>query len=431
MMKIKIISYKNHNFAKEIMELIQDNSSIDQAQEKLVAKIIADVRKNGDKAIIDLCNKFDGANFKESSDLIVSDNEFNKAQKNLDKKVVKALELAFSRIAEYHTHQLPNNFLGEDAIGNKLGNLWKPIEKIAVYVPGGTALYPSSVLMNAVPAIVAGCKDIVMTTPSHKGKINDAVLVAAEICGIKTVYKTGGAAAIAALAYGTEAISAVDKIVGPGNSFVAIAKKQLFGTVGIDMIAGPTDILVIADNKNNPDWIAADLLSQLEHGVDSRAILITDNEEFAKAVSVSMDKLAKTLSRSKIINESAKKSAIIVVHNLKEDGSTIANKIAPEHLEIATAKPESILNKINNAGAVFLGKYSPEAIGDYIAGPSHTLPTIGTARFSSGLSVFDFLKRMSVINCSEKGFKKLQKDAALLAEIEGLDAHKLSITIRK
>lgn len=430
-MTIKIISYKNQNFSAEVLKLIENNSQIDEAKEKLVAKIINDVRKHGDKAIVELCNKFDGTKFKSGSDLIVKQSEFNQAKKNLDKQVVKALELAFARIYEYHKKQLPNNFIGEDAVGNQLGNIWKPIEKIAIYVPGGTALYPSSVLMNAVPAIVAGCNDIVMTTPSHNGKINDAVLVAAEICGINTVYKTGGAAAIAALAYGTENIGSVDKIVGPGNSFVALAKKQLFGIVGIDMIAGPTDILVIADKKNNPDWIAADLLSQLEHGTDSRAILITDNENFAKAVQASSAKLIKKLSRAKIIEESSKKSAIIVVRNLKEDGASIANNIAPEHLEIATDKPEKILNHINNAGAVFLGQYSPEAIGDYIAGPSHTLPTIGTARFSSGLSVFDFLKRMSIIHASEKGFKKLQKDAALLAEIEGLDAHKLSITIRK
>lgn len=430
-MKIKTISHKNKNFSSEVSKLITSNCEIDEAKEKLVAKIIQDVRKNGDQAIIDLCNKFDGTNFKKGSDLLVSKAEFNQAKKNIDKKVVSALELAFERIHDYHKLQLPDNITGEDKYGNKLGNIWRTIQKVAIYVPGGTALYPSSVLMNAVPAIVSGCSDIVMATPTHKGKLNDAVLVAAEICGIKTIYKTGGAAAIAALALGTKTINPVDKIVGPGNSFVAIAKKQLFGAVGIDMIAGPTDILVIADKDNNPDWIAADLLSQLEHGIDSRSILITDNESFAKAVEASIEKLTKKLSRAKIINESIKKSAIIIVKNLKEDGSEIANKIAPEHLEIATAKPQQILEKINNAGAVFLGKYSPEALGDYIAGPSHTLPTSGSARFSSGLSVFDFLKRMSIIEASEKGFKKLQNDAALLAEIEGLDAHKLSITIRK
>jgi histidinol dehydrogenase len=285
--------------------------------------------------------------------------------------------------------------------------------------------------MNAAVAIVAGCKEIIMTTPSFQGKIDDAVLVAAKICGIKTIYKVGGASAIAALAMGTKSINKVDKIVGPGNNYVALAKKQLFGEVGIDMIAGPTDILVIADRANNPDWIAADLLSQLEHGVDSKAILICNCVDFANSVEESLNNLSKNLTRISIIEESIKKSALIVVDDLEKEGSEIANKIAPEHLEIITNNPEKILNKIKNAGAVFLGKYSPEAIGDYIAGPSHTLPTEGTARFSSGLSVFDFLKRMSVISCSKQGFKYLQEDAATLAASEGFDAHKLSITIRK
>jgi histidinol dehydrogenase len=331
---------------------------------------------------------------------------------------------------EYHKKQLPQDFSFEDSIGNSLGNIWKSIEKIAIYVPGGTASYSSSVLMNAVPAIAAGCKDIVMTTPSSKGKIDDAVLVAAQICGITTIYKTGGAAAIAGLAFGTNIIAKVDKIVGPGNSFVALAKKQLFGIVGIDMIAGPTDILIIADKNNNPDWVAADLLSQLEHGTDSSSILISDDEKFADLVNESLQKIAPTLSRIKIIEKSIEKSALIVVEDLIQDGSKIANQIAPEHLEIMTSHPKEILNRIKNAGAVFLGKYSPEAIGDYIAGPSHTLPTTGTSRFSSGLSVFDFLKRMSVIDCSKEGFLGLQKDAALIAKSEGFSAHELSLTIR-
>ncbi len=430
-MKAKIISYQNQNFLGQISAIIHCNAKIDKNIEITVGKIIADVRKSGDKAIIAMCNKFDQSNFKNPCDLLVSQKEFNQAKKNLDKNVVKALELVFARVLEYHQKQLPQNFSYQDAIGNSLGNIWQAIEKVAIYVPGGTATYPSSVLMNAVPAIVAGCKDIAMVTPSIKGKINDAVLVAAEICGIKTVYKTGGAAAIAGLALGTKTISKVDKIVGPGNSFVAIAKKQLFGEVGIDMIAGPTDILVIADKENNPDWVAADLLSQLEHGIDSRAILISDDLEFVNLVNKSLGKLAKSLSRIDIIKQSLKKSALILVKNLEQDGAKIANQIAPEHLEIMTKKPEKILNQIKNAGAVFLGKYSPEAIGDYISGPSHTLPTIGTARFSSGLSVFDFLKRMSVINCSKNGFENLQDQAALLAQIEGFEAHKLSITIRK
>ncbi len=430
-MKTKIISYTQKNFVAQIAGIVKSNTQIDKSTQIAVDKIISEVKKSGDKAIIALCNKFDKTNFKKAEDLLVSKKEFNEAHKNLDKNVVKALELAFARIFEYHQKQLPKNFSYCDSIGNTLDNIWQPIEKIAIYVPGGTASYASSVLMNAVPAIVAGCKNIVMATPSNAKKINDAVLVAAEICGIKTIYKTGGAAAIAGLALGTKTIAQVDKIVGPGNSFVALAKKQLFGEVGIDMIAGPTDILIIADNKNNPDWVAADLLSQLEHGADSRAILISDDLEFINLVNNALSKLAKNLSRANIIKQSTKKSALILVKNLEQSGVEIANQIAPEHLEIMTQKPEKILSKIKNAGAVFLGKYSPEAIGDYIAGPSHTLPTTGTARFSSGLSVFDFLKRMSVINCSKKGFEQLQNQAALLAETEGFSAHKLSITIRK
>ena len=430
-MKAKIISHKQTNFTKAIAALIKNNSQIDENKSKITAQIISDVKKNGDKSIIALCNKFDQTKFKKSADFLVSQKEINLAKNNLDQNIIKALELSYSRVFDYHQKQLPKDFFYNDSLGNRLGNIWQSIEKIAAYVPGGTASYPSSVIMNAVPAIVAGCKNIVMTTPSVAGKINDAVLVAAEICGIKTIYKIGGAAAIAALTFGTKTISLVDKIVGPGNSFVALAKKQLFGNVGIDMIAGPTDILVIADNKNNPNWVASDLLSQTEHGTDSRAILITDDIEFANSVNHSIGNIAKTLPRSAIIQESLKKSALVVVKDLNQDAAIISNQIAPEHLEIMTENPDKIFKQIKNAGAIFLGKYSPEAIGDYIAGPSHTLPTTSTARFSSGLSVFDFLKRMSVIECSKNGFIKLQNDAALIAQSEGFDAHKLSITIRK
>ena len=318
-----------------------------------------------------------------------------------------------------------------DELGVKLGNKWKSIESVCVYAPGGTAIYPSSVLMSAVPAIIAGVKEIVATIPSKDGKIHDAVLAACKICGIKKIYKIGGAAAIAAFAHGTQSISKVNKIVGPGNNYVAIAKKQLFGVVGIDMIAGPTDILVISDAKTNPAWVAADLLSQLEHGPDSKAILISDNEEFAKNVIEQIKLLTKELPRQNIIKNSLKNSHIIIVKNLVEDGAQIANKIAPEHLEIMTDNPQIIVDKITNAGAVFLGRYTPEAIGDYIAGPSHTLPTMSSAKFSSGLSVFDFLKRISIISCNQESFLKLHDATSILAKIEGFDAHKLSVNIRR
>jgi len=430
-MKIKIINYQKKNFGQKLNALFNNNSKIDLKTEQTVAKIISQVRQKGDKSIIELCNQFDQTNFKKPTDFIVKQKDINLAKNHLDKNIVKALELSFRRVADYHQKQLPQNFSYQDTIGNELSNIWQPIERVAIYVPGGTATYPSSVIMNAVPAIVAGCKDISMTTPSIHGKISDAVLVAAEICGIKNIYKIGGAVAIASLALGTKTITKVNKIVGPGNSFVALAKKQLFGEVGIDMIAGPTDILIIADKQNNPDWVAADLLSQTEHGVDSRAILITDDLDFANLVNDSINKLAKSLSRLAIIKESLKKSALIIVKNLNLDGAKIANQIAPEHLEIMVKNPKSILKLIKNAGAIFLGKYSPEAIGDYIAGPSHTLPTSGTAKFSSGLSVFDFLKRMSIIKCSKNGFINLQNETALLAKSEGFQAHQLSISIRR
>ncbi len=398
--------------------------------EKVVRKIISEVKKNGDKALISYSNQFDKTDFKKPKDFLVTAKEISDAEKNLDKKVLNALKLAFSRIKQYHKKQLPKNFEFKDKAGVVLGNRWQAIESIGIYVPGGTASYPSSVLMSVVPALVAGVKEIVICAPSSAGKINPAVLFAAKICGVKKIYKIGGAQAIAALAYGTNEVKKVNKIAGPGNAFVSCAKKILFGEVGIDMIAGPTDVAIIADKNANPDWIAADALSQLEHGHDSKAFIIVDDENFAQKISKSIDKQKVSLPRKKIIKESLKNSVIFVIDNL-DDASQIANKIAPEHLEIAVKNPQKILPKIKNAGAIFLGYYTPEAIGDYIAGPSHTLPTEGTAKFTSGLSVFDFLKRTSLISCDKKSFNKLANATSVLASCEGLEAHKLSIDIRR
>lgn len=400
------------------------------AVEKVVKKIISEVKKDGDKALISYSNKFDKTSFKTSKDLLISEKEISNSEKLLDKKLRDALKLAFRRIKAYHKKQLPKDFDFTDEIGVKLGNHWRAIDSIGVYVPGGTASYPSSVLMSAVPALVAGVKEIVICAPSSAGEINPAILFAAKLCGIKKIYKIGGAQAIAALAYGTKTIRKVNKIVGPGNAFVACAKKILFGEVGIDMIAGPTDVAIIADKSANPDWIAADALSQLEHGHDSKAFVITDNQDLAKKISASVSKQKKDLSRKKIIDESIKNSAIFVVKNIN-DAAEIVNEIAPEHLEIVTKNPQRFVPKITNAGAIFLGNYTPEAMGDYIAGPSHTLPTEGTAKFSSGLSVFDFLKRISLISCDKKSFLKLADATSILAECEGLQAHKLSVEIRK
>ncbi len=403
------------------------NSDLDVS--KTVGEIIETVKKSGDKALINYSNKFDKAAFKKADDFLATEKETNAAEKLVSKEVKDALKLAFNRIKNYHEKQLPKDFRFKDSAGVELGNLWRPVDSVGVYVPGGTASYPSSVLMSAVPALVAGVREISICAPTSGGKINPAVLFAAKLCGVKKIYKIGGAQAIAALAHGTKTVTKVDKIVGPGNSFVTTAKKMLFGEVGIDMIAGPTDVTIIADKNANPNWIAADALSQLEHGGDSKAFIVTDSQEFALKISAAISYLKNDLPRASIIEKSLENSAIFVIKNL-DDASHIANFIAPEHLEIATKNPEKFLPKIQNAGAIFLGNYTPESIGDYMAGPSHTLPTSASAKFSSGLSVFDFLKRISLISCDEKSFKKLATATAILAECEGLQAHALSANIR-
>lgn len=396
---------------------------------KQVEEIIAKTQKSGDKALIELSNKFDKTNFKKAADILVSAQEIKQAEKDLSKEVKSALKTAFKRIKLYHQKQLPHDFTYNDKEGVTLGNIWKNIESVGVYAPGGTASYPSSVLMSAVPAIVAGVKDISMCVPTSAGQLNPAVLYAAKLCNITKIYKIGGAQAIAALTYGTKTVQKVNKIVGPGNAYVAYAKKFLFGEVGIDMIAGPTDLTIIADENNDAKWIAADALSQLEHGHDSKSFIITNNEKFAKDVAAQIKSLAKDLSRQRIINQSIKNSAIFVIDNM-DDSVHLANFIAPEHLEIAIKNAKSLCLKINNAGAIFLGSHTPEAIGDYMAGPSHTLPTSGSAKFSSGLSVYDFLKRISLISCNKTSFAKLAQDTEILATCEGLDAHALSVKVR-
>lgn len=434
-MKIFLVSEKLTNnlttstkssFYSFITKSQKDDFNVSQQ----VSKIIAQTKKSGDASLIKLSNQFDKTNFKKAADFVVSEKEIIAAEKQVTKPVKSALNQAFKRIKSYHEKQLPKDFRYHDKDGVELGNLWRAIESVGIYTPGGTASYPSSVLMSAVPAIVAGVKDISMCVPTSAGKINPAVLVAAKICGIKKIYKVGGAQAIAALTYGTKTIAKVNKIVGPGNSYVACAKKILFGEVGIDMIAGPTDITIIADKNNNADWIAADALSQLEHGVDSKAFIITDSEDFAIQIATAIHRIANDLPRFSIIEKSLENSAIFVIKNLS-DSVHLANFIAPEHLEIAVKNPQKFVDKIQNAGAIFLGNHTPEAIGDYMAGPSHTLPTSACAKFSSGLSVFDFLKRISLISCDEKSFAKLAKNTSALANCEGLHAHQLSIDIRR
>jgi histidinol dehydrogenase len=410
-------------------KFLSKSQKSDKNAEKTARQIVKNTQKNGDEALIFYSNEFDKTNFKKACELLVDEKEVLDAAKNLDLKIKSALKTAFLRIKKYHQKQLPKDFNFIDKTGVELGNIWRAVDSVGVYVPGGTASYPSSVLMSAVPAIVAGVKQISICAPSSAGKINPAVLFAAQLCGVKKIYKIGGAQSIAALAYGTKTVAKVNKIVGPGNSYVAAAKKIVFGDVGIDMIAGPTDITIIADKNCNAAWIAADALSQLEHGTDSKSFIITNDKIFAKEIVKEITKLSKNLPRQNIIEKSLKNSAIFVIKNLSE-ATHLANFIAPEHLEIASKNAKKFVPKIKNAGAIFLGSHTPEAIGDYVAGPSHTLPTLGSAKFSSGLSVFDFLKRISLIACDEKSFFKLSKTTATLAKCEGLDAHALSIKIR-
>lgn len=394
-----------------------------------VSEIIRNIVKSGDSVLLAYTKKFDGADFADN-ELRVTETEIDEAYGACREEVISALELAAKRIETYHYQQVPDDKIFKDNSGIRLGWKWTPIEAVGVYVPGGLASYPSTVLMNAIPARIAGVSRIVMTVPTRNGELNPIVLAAAKIAGIEEIYKIGGAQAIAALAYGTETIPPVDKIVGPGNAYVAEAKRQVFGKVGIDMIAGPSEIVVISDKHSNPDWIAADLLSQAEHDSDARSILITDDEKFANAVESAVEETLETLDRRKIARESWSNNGIIIIVPDLEEAVNIANIIAPEHLELAVNNPEKLEKKIKNAGAIFFGRFTPEAIGDYIAGPSHVLPTSGSARFSSGLSVYDFLKRSSVISCDKPAFQNIAEATELLALEEGLSAHALSVTLR-
>ena len=394
-----------------------------------VSAILSDVRSRGDAAVIEYTSKFDDFDLKPST-MAFGPKDIAGARKKCSSVVIAALELAAVRIIDYHKHQVPKDLDYIDDVGVRLGYRWTPIQSVGLYVPGGTAAYPSSVLMNALPAKIAGVERIAMVVPTPRGKINPLVLAAASIAGVNEIYRIGGAQAIGALAYGTNTISHVDKIIGPGNAYVAAAKRQVFGTVGIDMIAGPSEILVIADAKNDPAWIAADLLSQAEHDPNAQSILITDDSAFANAVEEAVEGQLKKLPRVKIATASWRDfGAVIVVDNLA-DTIALVDRIAPEHLEIATENPNSLAAQVRNAGAIFLGRYAPEALGDYIAGPNHVLPTGRSARFSSGLGVVDFLKRTSIIGSDASALAKIGPAAVSLAKAEGLDAHGLSLSIR-
>jgi histidinol dehydrogenase len=416
-------------FVQDFQNLLFAKREEEEDVAAVVRGIIADVRKRGDAALVELTNKFDRANVTAGT-LKLSAGEIDAALGKVSKEQLTAIETAAMRIESYHKRQLPEDARFTDDTGAVLGWRWTSVDSAGLYVPGGTASYPSSVLMNAIPARVAGVARIVMVTPASGGAINPLVLAAARRAGVTDIYRIGGAQAVAALAYGTQSVPAVDKIVGPGNAYVAAAKREVFGQVGIDSVAGPSEILVIADGQNDPEWIAADLLSQAEHDASSQSILITDDAAFADKVAAAAEKQIAMLPRKEIAAKSWNGYGAIIVVKQLDDAVPLADAIAPEHLEIATADPEVLLRKVRHAGAIFLGRHTPEAMGDYIAGPNHVLPTSRTARFSSGLSVLDFMKRTTLLSLDARSIAAIGPDALILAESEGLDAHARSIAAR-
>ncbi len=416
-------------FARQFEALIAARGEDESDVAETVAGIIKDVRARGDAAVAELTQRFDKIDVAERG-LAVSAAEIDSAVAQVPPETMRALELAQARIAAYHERQLPADDLYTDDTGARLGHKWTPVESAGLYVPGGQASYPSSVLMNAVPAKVAGVARLAMVVPTPRGEMNPLVFAAARLAGVDEIYRVGGAQAVAALAFGTQTIQPVAKIVGPGNAYVAEAKRQVFGVVGIDSIAGPSEVLIVADKDNRADWIAADLLAQAEHDANAQSILITDDAAFGGAVALEVEKQLAVLPRGNIAGASWERfGAIITVEDIDE-ATALVDRLAPEHLEVATADPESLVARIHNAGAIFLGPHTPEAAGDYVAGPNHVLPTSRTARFSSGLSVLDFMKRSSILRLSADALEALGPAAMTLAYAEGLDAHARSIEMR-
>jgi histidinol dehydrogenase len=394
-----------------------------------VAEIIADVQARGDAAVIELTQRFDRLALTPAT-LAFSEEEIDLAVASVPAEERAALELAARRIRAYHERQRPQDALWTDEDGVELGWRWTPVDAAGLYVPGGLASYPSSVLMNAIPAQVAGVKRVIMCAPTPDGAVNPLVLLAARLSGVETVYRIGGAQAVAAMAYGTETIAQVDKITGPGNAFVAAAKRRVFGQVGIDMIAGPSEILVIADSSANPDWIAVDLMSQAEHDESAQSILITDDAALAAEVGRAVERLLQRLQRSEIAGASWRANGALVIANDMAQAVELTNRIAPEHLELCVADPDALIPEIRHAGAIFLGAHTPEAVGDYVGGPNHVLPTARSARFSSGLGVLDFVKRTTLLRASPQGLAAIGPAAETLAKSESLEAHGLSVRRR-
>lgn len=430
MLNISTLNYSDTDFYRELDHLLAWEASIDGDIATIVADILADVKKRGNAAVIEYTNKFDRMTLDDAAEFELSKSQLQQALNSIDVVQREALEKAAQRIRDYAEHQKMESWSYTEADGTILGQSVNPMDRVGLYVPGGKAAYPSSVLMNAIPAKVAGVPELIMVVPTPDGEVNQLVMAAAAVAGVDRVFTIGGAQAVAALAYGTETIPKVDKITGPGNSFVATAKRMVFGIVGIDMIAGPSEILVVCDGKTNPDWIAMDLFSQAEHDEEAQSILVCPDEAFIEQVKESIERLLEEMPRKDIIKTSLENRAVIISVADMEHAIEVANHIAPEHLELSVDDAEGWAKKIRHAGAIFMGRYTAEALGDYCAGPNHVLPTSGTSRFSSPLGVYDFQKRTSLIGCSADGASELGKTASTLAHGEGLTAHARSAEYR-
>jgi histidinol dehydrogenase len=426
---VQRLDAREASFPKAFAALLSAKREVSEDVDQAVRAIIDEVMVRGDEALIDFTLRFDGLALQPET-LRISDAEIDAARAECPKEALEALALAKERIETYHRTQRPQDSMSTDSVGVTLGWRWTAIESVGLYVPGGRASYPSSVLMNAVPAKVAGVPRVVMVVPTPKGETNPLVLAAARLAGVDEVYRVGGAQAVAALAYGTESLNPVAKIVGPGNAYVAAAKRRVFGQVGIDMIAGPSEVLILADAQGNPDWIAADLLAQAEHDPVSQSILITDSLALADAVEKAVERQLETLPKAEIAGASWRDYGAIILIDRLENAIPLVDRLAPEHLEIETENAEELAAKVRNAGAIFLGSHTPEAIGDYVGGPNHVLPTARSARFSSGLSVLDFMKRTSILKCDAGALRALGPVAIALGRSEGLEGHARSVAIR-
>jgi len=429
-MDIKRLNISAPDFWQQLEQLLSWEQVSDASINATVEGIIASVRERGDDALIEYTSRFDAMQVASAQDLEISSDRIQAALTNISSEQRQALEYAAQRVSQYHQHQKQEDWSYTEADGTMLGQQITPLDCVGLYVPGGKAAYPSSVIMNAIPAKVAGVSQLVMVVPTPKGEINELVLAAAAIAGVDRVFSIGGAQAVAALAYGTQTVPKVDKIVGPGNIYVASAKRMVFGHVGIDMIAGPSEILVVCDGKTNPDWIAMDLFSQAEHDEDAQSILVCPDSQFIDRVMESIDQLVTSMERKAILTASLTQRGVLIDVNDMDQAIEVANYIAPEHLELSVEDPQAMARKIRHAGAIFMGRYTAEALGDYCAGPNHVLPTSRTARFSSPLGVYDFQKRSSLIMCSERGASDLGFTASILARGEGLTAHARSAEYR-